>query len=118
MTNNDETSKQIKLLHLKVKQLLSEGWTDENIINELAKEGIQTHYAQTIIENLQDEESDKKSFRNSLLVGIFYIVAGILINFFSYKIAVNNNSFFFYLFWGIIVLGIVTIIRGFILYKK
>jgi hypothetical protein len=51
-------------------------------------------------------------------MGGFYIVAGILINIFSYRLAVMANSFFFYFFWGIIAFGIITIIRGFILYYK
>jgi len=50
-------------------------------------------------------------------MGGFYLLIGLLLNYLSYKIAVDINAFF-YLFWGIIVLGIITIVKGFILYRK
>ena len=90
---------------------------EEEIIEELKKDGIETHYAQIVIENVRDDKDDLKSFRNSLIMGGFYIGGGLLLNFFSYNFATAANSVFFYFFWGIIVLGLVTIIRGFILYK-
>ena len=117
MPVSDESSKHIELLHLKVEQLLAQHHSNEEIKQELAKDGVEPGYAQTLIENVHYDKENKKSFRNSMIMGLFYIGAGLLINFFSYKIAATNNSFFFYLFWGILVLGIVTIIRGFILYK-
>jgi uncharacterized membrane protein HdeD (DUF308 family) len=85
---------------------------------QLQQQGLQPYYIEMIIENIKNEKANNKSFRNSLIMGIFYIVAGVLVNIFSYRIAENTNSSFFYLFWGIVVLGIVTIIRGFILYKR
>jgi len=118
MPKIDETSKQVEILHSKVKVLLHENYSEEEIVEHLIKDGIEPHYARLIIENIHDDKSDNKSFRNSLIMGAFYIVGGLLINIFSYRIAANSNSLFFYFFWGIIVLGIVTIIRGFILYKK
>ena len=117
MTRIGDTSKQIKLLHTRVIQLLSEKYTDEEISEELKKDGIDDHYSQSLIENVRNDKANRKSLRNSLIMGSFYIAGGLLLNFFSYKMAVVNNSNFFYLFWGIIALGIVTIIRGIILYK-
>ena len=118
MIRIDDTSKQIKLLHIRVNQFLSEKYTDEEISEELKKDGIDDHYSQSLIENVRNDKADKKSFRNSLIMGSFYVTGGLLLNFFSYKMAVVNNSNFFYLFWGIIVLGIVTIIRGVIIYSQ
>ena len=117
MRKKDETSQQVKLLHLKVKKLLQSNYSEDEIIEELKKDGIETHYAQIVIENVRDDKDDVKSFRNSLIMGGFYIGGGLLLNFFSYNFATAANSVFFYFFWGIIVLGLVTIIRGFILYK-
>ena len=118
MIKEDAASKQIELLHLKVKYLVKESYTDERIITELKKNGIEEHYARLIIQNIYQDLSDKRSFLNSMIMGSFYIGAGLLINVFSYKFAVSSNSLIFYLFWGIIVLGIITIIKGFILYRK
>ena len=117
MNTTDETSTKVKLLHSKVKQLITANISEEQIINELVKDGIEPHYAKIIVENVQDDKDDKKSFRNSLIMGGFYLGAGFLLNYFSYNIAVTANSVFFYLFWGVLVLGVVTIIRGFVLYK-
>jgi len=116
MTQKDLTT-EIEELHLQVKKLLSENHTNEAIVEQLQKQGLERYYIETIIENIRDEELDKKSFRNSMIMGLFYIAAGLLINIFSYRIAENISSSFFYLFWGVVVLGIVTIARGFILYK-
>ncbi|MES2777160.1 MAG: hypothetical protein V4722_23490 [Bacteroidota bacterium] len=119
MQSDDQTSRQIELLHLKVKRLLAQNQTDEMIIEELKKmDGIEAHYALLLIDNVNNDKSDKKSFRNSVIMGLFYIVSGLLINLFSYKIALSRYSLFFYVTWGIIAFGIVTVARGFIIYKK
>jgi len=116
MKNKDLTN-EIKELHSQVENLLSEDYTNEEIIELLQKQGLAPYYIETIIANIQDDESNKQNFRNSMTMGCFYIVAGLAVNFFSYKIAQNFGSSIFFLFWGIVVLGIVTITRGFILYK-
>ena len=118
MSPQDQTSKEIAALHSKVKDLLKQEYTDDQIIGELKKDGIEEHYTRLIIDNVHNDKSDKISFRNSLIMGTFYIGAGLLLNILSYTIAVQRNSTYFYLFWGIVALGIVTIVRGFILHKK
>lgn len=117
MTDPDQISTQINSLHEKVDELQKKKYTDEEIIAELKKEGIAAEYAQQIIQNVENDRADKKSFRNSLIMGSFYIAAGIAINILSYTISANSNVLLYYFFWGIMVLGLVTIIRGFILYK-
>ena len=118
MESPDKTSEQVDLIHSRVKELLIKNYTEEEIVEQLSKDGSEPHYIRLVIENIHDDISKSKNFRNSMLIGGFYIVAGLLINIFSYRIAVNSSSLFFYVFWGIIVLGITTITRGFILYKK
>jgi hypothetical protein len=115
---NTNPSNEIEKLHAQVKKLLSENYTEEAIIETLQQQGLEHYYIETIIENIEDEAADKKSFRNSMIMGGFYIGGGLLINIFSYKIADNANASFFYLFWGVVALGIITIVRGFILYKR
>jgi hypothetical protein len=113
-----ELNKEIEALHLQVDALIEKNYSKEAIIEELTKQGLAPYYIETIIDNLENEKADKKSFRNSMIMGITYFVGGLLINIFSYTIAENENSTMFYAFWGVMVLGIVTIVRGFILYKK
>ena len=117
MTSRDVTNK-INKLHSEVRRLLVEKYSDEAIIDQLVQQGFEAYYIEIIISNIRIEIDDKKSFRNSMIMGLFYITAGLLLNFLSYRIAENGKSSFFYLFWGIVVLGIVTIARGLILYKN
>jgi hypothetical protein len=98
--------------------MLDQNYTNEAIIEKLKQQGLEPYYIETIIENVHDQLSDKKSFRNSMIMGLFYITGGLMINIFSYKIAADANASFFYLFWGIVAFGIITIVRGFILYKR
>ena len=118
MKNTDEISDKIKTLHLRVEELLKKGHSENDIIQLLVDEGIEKDYAALIIENVRDDKTDDNSFRNAMISGGFFLIAGIAINILSYQIFDNLNSYFFYLFWGIVVFGITTIIRGFILYKN
>ena len=113
-----EPTKDIKALHSQVKMLLDKKYTEEAIVDELKKQGLEPYYIETIIGNVENETADKKSFRNCMIMGFVYIIGGLLINVFSYTIAENSNATFFYIFLGTIVLGIITIARGFILYKR
>lgn len=114
----NETDILIKSLHKKAKELLKQDMEEDELINELTKEGIDSHYAQLIIENVKGDIRDRLDAWKLTLMGSFFIVGGIYINYFSYQIAVNANSGFFYLFWGIVVVGILMLIRAFFLFRK
>ncbi len=113
-----ETDIQIANLHKKVKCLMQQGMDEDKIIAALKNEDIDTGYAELLIDNVKADIRDHSDFWKLMLMGSFFVVGGILLNYFSYSIAVNANSGFFYLYWGIVVLGIVTLIRGFALYRK
>lgn len=113
-----DAAKEVERLHLEVQTLLANKYSEDEIVSKFKEEGQLPYYIQTIIENIKGDIADKASFRNSIIMGLVYFVGGLVINILSYTIAGNTNSLFFYLFWGIIVLGITTIVRGFILYKK
>ena len=85
-------------LHQAVKDFLLKGITQEEIIKQLAKQNIDAFYAQTIIYNVLSHQQDKKDFWKLLLMGLFTTTAGLMINYFSYSIAVNSGSLSFYLF--------------------
>jgi hypothetical protein len=76
----DQTSKEIAALHAKVKDLLQQGHSDEQVVQELKKDGIEEHYTLLVIDNVHNDHSDKKSFRNAMIMGTFYIAAGLLLN--------------------------------------
>jgi hypothetical protein len=108
----------IKNLHTKVKTLLKQHIDEDAIIEELRKEAIDEYYAQLIIENVKLDIRDRADAWKLTLMGSFFIVAGIYINYFSYQIAVNANAPFFYLFWGIIVVGLLMLVRAFFLFRR
>lgn len=115
---NRNSASEVDEIHQKVKLLLNANLSDSEIIKQFKTSGLEPYYIETVIANIRQDVEDRKSFRNSMIMGIFYLVSGVAANWFSYSIAENANATYFYLFWGIVVLGIVTIIRGFILYKK
>lgn len=117
MEQLDPTSHKVEALHTKVRIFLKQGLTHDQIKDQLKDENLQAYYIETIIENIQDEKEDKKSFRNSMIMGGFFVIGGVAINILSYKFSENASSSSFLLFWGIIVTGIVTIVRGIILYR-
>jgi hypothetical protein len=108
----------IQLLHSKTKILIESGKDDKEIIAELIKDGVDQHYGNTIIGNVRNDMRDKKEFWKHILTGTFITIAGLLINYLSWKSAEQNGSGMYLLIWGIVVAGIITIIRGVILFRK
>ena len=117
MEQLDPTSLKVEALHAKVRTFIKQGLTNEQIKDQLKDENLQPYYIETIIENIQDEKDDKKSFRNSMIMGGFFVIGGLAINILSYQFSEKTNSSSFLLLWGIVVVGIVTIVRGIILYR-
>jgi hypothetical protein len=113
-----ETDIKIEQLHNKVRGLLNSGMGADEIIATLKREGIDPAYTILIIQNIKSDNRDKMDFWKLIFMGSFFIIGGSLINYFSYRIAARANSTFFYLYWGIVVVGAIMIIRAFSLYRK
>ncbi|MBL0146510.1 MAG: hypothetical protein IPP48_12975 [Chitinophagaceae bacterium] len=109
---------EVERLHNNVKQFLQSGKTENEIIELLKQEGLEEYYVQTIIDNVLADKRDRKDFWKLILMGTFTVVSGLFINYSSYSFAVQNGSGYFYLFWGIIVVGLLMIVRAFILFNK
>lgn len=114
----DDTSENIDLLHIKVKDLVRQKKTDEEIVEALKREGINEDYAQVIIANVQNDIHDKKNFWKLLIGGIFFIVGGLTVSYLSDRMTKNTGGLFFDLFWVIVVAGIILVIKAFIIFKK
>ncbi len=113
-----DTDNRIKALHAKAHGLIRQGMNEDEITEELKQEGIESSYAQMIIENVKSDIRDRSDARKLVLMGSFFIVGGIYINYFSYLIAAHANATFFYLFWGIIVTGFLLLVRAYYLFPK
>lgn len=118
MKDRDIEAQSIEILHNKVRAFLNQGLTNEQIIDKMIDENLQPYYIETIIENIQNEKIKRKGLINSLVTGGFIVIAGLSINLLSYIFSENTNSSSFLIFWGIVVAGIVAIIRGLILYRS
>mgnify|MGYP001799023639 CR=1 FL=1 len=113
-----ETDIRIDSLHKKAKALLKQDMQEDEMVEKLKKEGIEASYARLIIENVKGDNRDRLDAWKLTMMGTFFVAGGIYINYFSYQIAVNANATFFYLFWGIIVVGLLMLIRAFFLFRK
>ena len=60
----------------------------------------------------------QKEFIKHTILGSFITIGGLLTNYLSYQFAVATGSTTFLLIWGIVVVGIIVLTRGFILFKK
>ena len=118
MSSPADTSEKSNSLHKMAKNLLKQGKSNDQIITQLAEQGIEPTYAQMILDNVYRDISDRRNFWKLLFGGLFFIGGGIAINYYSYKIAENSHSNIFYLFWGVIVAGVLLIIKAFTLFRK
>ncbi len=119
MRTGSDIDESVALLHKNVAAKLKAEWPEEQIVDELVREGIEPNYAWLIIGNVKEDGAKQRAFWKLLSFGLVLTIGGLLINFSSYQIAAQARSVtFFYLFWGIVVTGLITICRAFILYRK
>jgi hypothetical protein len=117
VTQSNELDK-VDLLHQQVAGLLKAGQSHEAIVEVLSKEGINADYAFVIIGNVLKDTQHRKNFWFLIFGGSFCILGGIALTYYSYKIAVDHSSPYFYLFYGIPVAGLLMIVKAFTLFRK
>ena len=113
-----DTDLEIEQLHEQVKYLFEQGMDENEIINTLQKDGIDAGYAGLIIQNIKTDERDRRDFWKLIIMGLFFVVGGLTINFLSYRIAINVNASYYYVYWGVVVIGIIFLIRALSMYRK
>jgi hypothetical protein len=106
----------VNRLHTEALLLLKQKKNDELIINQLIKQGIDRHYAEMILENVKNDLHDKKQLYLHILIGAFILLSGLAMTILSYISAFQGGSYL--IFYGLVVTGIIVIIRGVITYKK
>jgi hypothetical protein len=117
MQKEENSSQKIKALHAQAKKLIDANESEEFVLTELCKNGITVDYAAIIIDNVLNDIRDKKDFWKLLVMGSFITIAGSFISYTSYTNA-NDRGGYYFIFWGIVVAGIVMIFRAFTLYRK
>lgn len=113
-----ETDIRIKELHEKARSLIKQDMEEDALVEEMKKEGIEAGYARLIIDNVKSDIRDRADAWKLIFMDVFFIVGGLYINYFSYRIAENAKASYFYLFWGIVVVGILMLVRAFFLFRK
>lgn len=112
----DDSDGRVRDLHAEAVQLLTEKHTDKFIIDALMKKGILEYYAEMILENAKHDKSDNNEFYKHLFGGTFVFMAAAIMTFGTYSVAVPGGIYF--IFWGLMVSGIIMIIRAFLFFRK
>lgn len=105
----------ILTLHNDALLLLKQKKDDESIITQLMKRGIDRHYAEIVLENVKNDMHDRKQLNRHIFMGSFIFLAGLAMTITSYVTTFSGD---FFVFAGLIVTGIIVIIRGVITFKK
>ena len=113
-----ETDLKIELLHAQVRLLFKQGMNDMEVTRALEKDGVDPVYAGMVIDNIKKDERDRRDFWKLIIMGSFFVIGGLTINYLSYTIAVNANASFYFIYWGVVVAGIIFLIRARSLYRK
>lgn len=114
----NETDLKIELLHTQARTFLKQGMNEMEAIRALEKDGVDRGYAGLVIDNIKKDERDKRDFWKLIIMGLFFVIGGLTINYLSYMIAVNMNASFYYIYWGVVATGIIILFRAGSLYRK
>jgi hypothetical protein len=118
METTENSTQKITALHAQAKKMIDANETKSSIISALCENGITEDYAALIIDNVLNDIRDRKDFWKLIIMGCFFIIAGLLITYISYTAASQSRMGSYFIFWGLVVTGIVMIFRAFTLYRK
>ena len=118
MRNDLNIDERVNHLHSLTKRLLQENESEDVIVNKLMQEDIDENYARLIIANVQNDIYDRRQFWKLLAKGLFITIGGLWINYFSYSQAIARGALIYYVFWGIVVMGIIVIIKAFTIFGR
>lgn len=108
----------IDQLHNEAAQLMRKGRSEQEIITRLCELGAQPHYASQVIDNITRDKAKRKGFWITLMYGAGFLILGGVLNFISWQFAVKSGAYAYYVFWGVMVVGLIYIAKAFILYRK
>jgi hypothetical protein len=118
MPVQSSTESEIKRLHLRAAALLAETRSISKTVAALVEEGVDPGYARLLVNNVMNDQRDDSDAWRLLIMGLFFVFGGLGINYYSYQIAVQSNSYIFYVFWGIVVTGIVFLYKAYGLFRR
>lgn len=118
MEKEEDISHKIKLLHGRAIELLKQDYTEEQVVAELCKSNISPDYARTILENIYGDQRLRKEAMGLLITGAVVTLGSLAFNIMSYQFSERMGSGSFLLAWGIVVAGIIMIIRAINMFRR
>lgn len=112
------TKEYIDQAHNRVRQLLAEGLTEEEIIATLAKEGMTAYYVQSLIDNVQNDREDKKAFWKLVAAGLLALAVFAFIWLYPGFDGFRGGWIYYFLFFASLGGGITLLFRAFSLFRK
>ena len=103
-------------VHRQAAQMLKQKLHDKEIIEHLTIDGLDQYYAEMILENVKNDVEDKKQFWKNVLRGLFVFISGLILSIGTYQLAAPGG--FYCIFSGIMLVGIISVIKGYILFRK
>ena len=115
----DDIESKIDAMHQHARALVRQKLSDKDILSVLIRQfNISEEYAVMIVDNVRNEKDNQKNFIKAMTLGWTLLLGGLALNYFSYQISENTGSSTVIIFYGIVGLGIITILRGWILYRN
>ena len=117
MQQEDHIEREIRELDEFTKELMAQ-LSDEGVIQKLIKEkGLKENYARAVIHSIHERKENRKNFWRSVLMGGSAVLGSGLMTTISYGISESAGGNTFLIFYGIMAFGVITILRGFVLYR-
>lgn len=111
----DTVNRKIEELHHIVRKGIEEGLSNEEIEQKLSSYNLEPYYRQQLIQNIQNEKWDRKQFWRTLIAGVFVMAVGIACTLLSYFYTWSGS---YLVLWGLMVSGVLLIIRASVYYRK
>ena len=93
MTIYNSNQKELRAIDAR---LLKEKQSDENIVETLKGRGVDSYYAQMVLENVKTDREGKKLFWKHILTGSFVFLAGLTLTLEKYYLAERGAIFFIF----------------------
>lgn len=103
-------------LHRIAADMLKAKISEQTIIANFYRKGLDAYYVEMILEHVKTDIENRKQFRIHVLSGGFVLLAGLALTIGTHMRAGSERNY--YVFAGIMVIGIMSITRGIILFRK
>ncbi len=109
---------EVTALHRMAKKLIDQDIDEGSVKAMLMKEGLSEMYAAIIIDNVLNDIRDKKDFYKMLIMSVCITGGALWLNYMSYDLALVNNSATMIIFWGLVVSGILMMVKSVAMYRQ